>query len=700
MIADLKPGDHLCCLYETEEEHRAVLAPFLRQGLERGEKVVYIIDAHTAGTVLGYLREDGLDVEPYLARGQLSILTVGDAYMREGVFDPDGMVALLQAETERALAEGYSALRVTGEMSWALRGLPGSERLIEYETRLNGFFPGSKCLAICQYDWQHFDPAVLLDVLRAHPIAVVGTAVYDNFYYMPAAEFLGGDLPAAELRRCVQNLAERKRAEEALRESEEKHRTLIETITDIIFTLDKEGKFTYLNPRFEEITGYPIQDFLGHSFTGILGHEYIESGVDKFKRALSGETIPVCDFDLIHKHGRRVTVELNMTSLLDGDGKPIGMIGAARDVTKRKKAEEALKQKMQQQDVLLSSIPVFVYYKDTESNLITANKAFAAMVNTPIDQLPGKDAYDLFPKEQAEKFHTDDRKVMGSGKPMMNIEERFTDAEGKTRWASTSKVPYFDEEGKVAGMVGICIDITERKRAEEELESSRQQLRNLGRYLESAREGERSRIARELHDDMGQALTALKMDLSWLNKTLSKDQISLREKTTSMSKLIDTAIQTVKRISTELRPGILDDLGLTAAIEWQAEEFQNRTGIKCETSLYPEDISLDQVLSTAVFRILQETLTNVARHAQAMKVKISLNEKAGKLVLEVVDDGKGITQEQISDPKSLGLVGMRERILPWHGEVRISGIPGEGTTVTATIPLGEKEKSDDKDTYR
>ena len=215
-MTDLEPGDHICCLYKTEEEHQAVLTLFLRQGLERGEKVLYIVDVHTAETILGYLRYDGLDVEPYLVRGQLVILTRDEAYVREVVFDPEGMLALLRAETEWALAEGYPALRVIGEMTWALRGLPGSERLIECEAKLNEFLPGSKCLAICQYDQRRFDPEVLLNVLRTHPVAVIGTQIYDNFHYMPPAELLGHDLPAAQLRHWVQNLAERERAEQQL----------------------------------------------------------------------------------------------------------------------------------------------------------------------------------------------------------------------------------------------------------------------------------------------------------------------------------------------------------------------------------------------------------------------------------------------------------------------------------------------------
>lgn len=213
-IKDLKPGDHLCCLYESEEEHRALLTPFLRQGLEGGEKVLYIVDVHKVETVLDYLRKDALEVEPFLKSEQLGILTADDAYMKEETFDPDGMIALLGNKTERALSEGYSALRVTGEMTWVLRGVPKFERVIEYEAKLNKFLPNTKCLAICQYDRRRFSSKVLLDILSTHPIAVIGTEVYDNFYYIPPEDFLSKDLPTVTFSHWLENLTGRKRAEE------------------------------------------------------------------------------------------------------------------------------------------------------------------------------------------------------------------------------------------------------------------------------------------------------------------------------------------------------------------------------------------------------------------------------------------------------------------------------------------------------
>jgi len=240
----------------------------------------------------------------------------------------------------------------------------------------------------------------------------------------------------------------------------------------------------------------------------------------------------------------------------------------------------------------------------------------------------------------------------------------------------------------------------QKVRAEEELRISREQLRNLSTHLQSVREEERTRIAQVIHDECGQEMTALKMDISWLGKKLHKDQKSLLEKTKSMEKLIDMTIHRAQSMSAELRPGVLDDLGLVSAIEWQTEEFQNRAGIKCEVAIEPEDIILDQERSTTIFRILQETLTNVARHAKATRVKVSLKEQAGNLVLKVRDNGRGITEKQISDPKSFGLIGMRERAHYWGGEVKIIGVKNKGTTVIVSIPLNKKGESDDKNTHR
>ena len=341
MITVLGPGDHLCCLYETEEEHRAVLAPYLQQGLERGEKVLYIVDAHTAQTVLNYLRDDGVEVEPYLANGQLSILTISDAYMRDGIFDPDRMIELLRSETERALAEGYSALRVTGEMTWALRGLPGSERLIEYEAKLNAFFPGSKCLALCQYDRRHFQPDVVLDVLATHPIAVVGTEIYDNFYYIPVTDFLGSDRLGATLRRWLYNLEERKRAEEALRESKERFRALTESTSDWVWEVDVDGVYTYASPKVKDLLGYEPEEVIGKTPFDLMPPEEAKRVAEEFRAIVESQrSFARLENTNLHQDGRLVVLESSGVPFFDGDGRLCGYRGIDREITERKKLEE------------------------------------------------------------------------------------------------------------------------------------------------------------------------------------------------------------------------------------------------------------------------------------------------------------------------------------------------------------------------
>jgi signal transduction histidine kinase len=228
---------------------------------------------------------------------------------------------------------------------------------------------------------------------------------------------------------------------------------------------------------------------------------------------------------------------------------------------------------------------------------------------------------------------------------------------------------------------------TERQQAELELKRSQELFRSLSTHLQGVREEERTRIARKIHDDLGQAMTALKIDLSWLNNRLPGEQSTIREKLKAMVALINETIETVHNVSEDLRPGILDDFGLAAAIEWQAEEFQKRTGMKCKTVLPGEDFDLSKEKSTNLFRIVQESLTNVIRHANATKVEINLNEKGGILLLEVVDNGKGITESAITNPKSFGLIGIKERIHSLGGKVDIAGIPNAGTRVIVRLPI-------------
>lgn len=236
--------------------------------------------------------------------------------------------------------------------------------------------------------------------------------------------------------------------------------------------------------------------------------------------------------------------------------------------------------------------------------------------------------------------------------------------------------------------VALKREIAERRVTEERLRESEENLRALAAHLQSVREEEQIRIAREIHDELGQALTGLKMDLTWLAGGLRADQKPLLEKTTAMFRLIDGTIRSVRRIASGLRPEVLDEIGLAAAISWQARDFQVRSGLRCNVELPADGPQLDPARSTAMFRIFQEVLTNVARHAHATRVEVRLGVDGDAMWLKVQDNGRGIPDGKINSSKSLGFLGMRERVLPFDGTIDIRGQRGKGTTVTIRIPLG------------
>jgi signal transduction histidine kinase len=250
-------------------------------------------------------------------------------------------------------------------------------------------------------------------------------------------------------------------------------------------------------------------------------------------------------------------------------------------------------------------------------------------------------------------------------------------------WDDVSRLIVFGTEGFVLSWL-----IDSRKRIEDQVRESREELRALSTHLQSVIEKERARIAREIHDELGQVLTGLKFDVSWLRDRAKEDmRVPEREKLNATLKNIDAAIHSVRRIATELRPPVLDTLGLTAAIEWQAKDFETRTGIRCQLDPMAEDIPVDRDGATAVFRIFQEALTNIGRHAFATQVSVGLQRVNGRLLLRIEDNGRGIEATRVSGSYSLGILGMQERVRLLNGEMNIRGEQGEGTVINVDIPL-------------
>src|ERR1700682_3396314 len=260
-----------------------------------------------------------------------------------------------------------------------------------------------------------------------------------------------------------------------------------------------------------------------------------------------------------------------------------------------------------------------------------------------------------------------------------------TPHESTERWINIRARPRRPDHGDVL-WDGLVYDDTQARLAQRELERSREELRALWRHLEAGREEEKARSAREVHDELGSTLTALRMDLDWMAERLPAEMEPLREKRSAMVKLVEAAVAATRKIVTDLRPSILDDLGLAAAVRWQASEFQKHTGIPIEVKAPDADSKIQRDAALALFRIFQETLTNVARHAKATRVWVDLAINEDGYVLQVRDDGAGMSEKDLARAASHGLRGMRERAQQFGGDVSVSSQPGQGTTLVASMP--------------
>ncbi len=479
----------------------------------------------------------------------------------------------------------------------------------------------------------------------------------------------------------------RQRAENALRESEERFRLLVESTTDYaIFMLDTKGHVFSWNTGAERIMGYKQDEIVGRHFDCFLPKEMVDQDRPEHQLETASRDGRFEDeIPLLRKDGTRFWASVIITALKDEWGNLRGFSKVTRDITERRQLYDALQQSEERYRSLFESSKDPVYITTRNGAIIAVNDAFVDFFGYTRDDLVDLKLRDTYVNpEERSKFQKEIEKYRYVKDYIVRLRKKNAEQVDCLLTATVRT----DSHGTILGYQGILRDVTMEKRTAEEIRESREQLRNLSRYLQTSREQERASVAREIHDDLGQILTALKMDLSWLGKRLPKDNMALTKKQSEIDQTLDLAIDSVQRIMTSLRPGLLDDLGLEAAIEWQITDFQDRTGVVCRYHQNPEGIHINEELSTALFRIIQETLTNVARHANATQVDISLEANTDELVLKVKDNGKGITEAQISHSKSFGLLGIKERAHVLGGKVKIEGTRNQGTSVTVRMPLG------------
>ncbi len=495
----------------------------------------------------------------------------------------------------------------------------------------------------------------------------------------------------------VRDVTERRRIEDALRDSEERLRSIVQSTREAIVLVTALMKIAYWNKGAEAAFGHAAHDIVGHPISTILPGRYHELLQHTFQRARVLDGISTAStLELVgkRKDGMEFPMELSLAAWKGKTDLFFTLI--IRDITERRRAEEELERLNRHHHLVLNSAGEGIYGTDREGRTTFINPAAAKMLGWEVEELIGRPIHDLVrrhsyadglpsPCEASELLAG-----FADGRLVHADRDVFWRKDG-TKFSVEFVSTPIRERGEVVGLVVVFKDTTERIRAEEQLQESFTRLRTLSRRMEGIREEERARIARELHDELGVGLTCLKIDLSRLgnlvgDKLPNRERDAADERIQSMKEQVDATIASVQRIVAELRPGVLDDLGLVAAIEWQCRDFQRRTGIACRCSFSHEDLQLEPEQATAVFRICQEALTNVARHAGATSVVVDLEEHEGIIRLEVRDNGRGISEDRLSHPQSFGLQGMRERAGLLGGDLMIEPGSEGGTRIAVRLP--------------
>ncbi|MBL7203702.1 MAG: PAS domain-containing protein [Desulfobacteraceae bacterium] len=491
-------------------------------------------------------------------------------------------------------------------------------------------------------------------------------------------------------RKASHDILRRKVAEVALKESGETARALLNAPTESALLLDTVGTILALNRPAADSLGKSMEELVGLSAFYQFSPDIAESRKAHHEEVLgSGKPVRYED----ERKGR--WRDTNVYPVFDAQGKVVRVAIFSRDITDQKRAEEELKlakeeltrysknleaqveERTKEVTSILENTPAVVFVKDSELRYLFVNSRYEELFQIKNNEIKGKTDYEIFPKETSDQLRENDMKVVTEGRPFQ-VEERIPQEDGLHTYLSV-KFPLYDEHGAIQSFCGIATDITELKKAQD-------QLRRLSASIMTSQEKERTAIARELHDELGQMLTALRMDAVWVRNHLKENDPKAAERALTMCNLIDKSIDEVQGMAIRLRPGVLDDLGLIEALEWYTTEFEKRSEIACIFN-HRNVPRIRDILATASYRIAQEALTNVARHSYATNVDVVLEAERDILTLSVEDNGSGFNTQRLSGSECLGIAGMRERAGLVGGTLDIESEPGEGTHLYFRVPL-------------
>jgi PAS domain S-box-containing protein len=488
------------------------------------------------------------------------------------------------------------------------------------------------------------------------------------------------------------DLTEQKKTQCEISETNERFKLITKATNDALWDWDLLTDNVWWNDGFKDLFGYN-DDEIGEKI-GSWEERIHENDRKKIISGLhsaisSGHDFWFDEYSFLKKDGNYAYVFDRAYILKDAGGKPYRMVGSMIDITFRRKMENELKESEEKWRSLFENSPSIIFTIDKQFAITGINRSFINRYNS--EEIIGMNAFELIDTDEQKSVREIIERVFADKQA-----ESFTVKSSESdhgRFYSVQAVPFI-KNSAAEGMTLIATDITDKIMAEERLKETNQRLHALAAHLQTIREEERTMISREIHDQLGQELTALKMDIAFLSRQIDKVKLSgkpdwneLQDGLKSMSDITDQTINSVRRIARELRPDVLDKLGLKDAIEWQAEEFTKRTGIDCIVSISRSELNFNNLLENTVFRIVQESLTNVARHSGATRSKVGLSMDSNSIYLTIEDNGRGITPEEIDNAKSLGLVGIKERAYSVNGKLTINGQKDKGTILKIIIPI-------------
>ncbi len=679
-------GSHMCNIYRNKEEQLSILSLFMSLGIKKNEKCLYIVDDRTKEEIVDAFKREGFNVEEWRKSDQFVFMTKSESYLKNGYFDPHKMIRLLENAQNEALEEGYAGLRLTGEMTWFFSDMPGVERLMEYESKLNEFLPDSKVVALCQYNEKKFSPEILVDVIRTHPYVIIYDDLHWNPYYMPPSLFtakLRGKVTwehcekmKKEIIRRTQMKRREKEAKRKLTRERDRAQNYLETAEVMMVVIDRNGNVIQANRKASEVLGYDKEEIIGKNwFENFIPEREREEIWNVFQEIITNITDGFEYFEnpVLTKNGKEKIIVWHNSILKDEQREIIGTLSSGMDITERKKAE----QELQKNRDLLKRTQKISKIGGWEYDLKTKTMVWTDEVYR-IHGFPVAGSIDNI-EESLKCYHPEDRsKVKNAFEHLLDtgegydLEVRFQNAQGRDMWVRTISQAII-KDGQIVRVIGNIMDITERKKAREEAEF----------------------YADVLAHDMGNLNQVMLGYLHLLREAEDKETIEKNvenaKKAVMKAKRLAESIQILKNIKEKPTERIrLDDV-LERSIERVHEHFDRELeiNVKVDEPEVNANVYLDEVLFSVLENAVEYTFH------EPVRIDISVKKRDGMYDINIRDYGIGISEqkrtdilenlETLSKRTGMGLYLVKKILDHYGGELDIHSHEN-GTEVILSIP--------------